>query len=52
MAPEQDRDTFMRMKAYPPVREFPAEYVLDVPVDSIIFDSKFESGNLRKVVKV
>ena len=41
------------MKAYPSVKPFVPEYTLVVPKsETLKFDSHFESGNLRKAVKV
>ena len=42
------------MKPYPPLPTFPYEYMLEVPNDSITlrFNSKFESGNLYKAIKL
>jgi len=51
-APEPDRTHFLSMRAYPPFPDFPIEYTLEAPPDSLVFDSRFESGNLAKVVKV
>ena len=42
------------MKSYPPLPTFPYEYMLEVPNDSVTlrFNSKFESGNLYKAIKL
>lgn len=40
------------MKKYPQKRTFPEEYTLVVPDDCLRFDSKFESGNLRRAIRV
>jgi cytosolic carboxypeptidase protein 2/3 len=40
------------MRKYPPIRTFPQEFTLVVPEDALRFDSKFESGNLKKAVRV
>ena len=41
------------MKSYTPMKSFPYEYTLVAPQeDSLRFDSKFESGNLHKAIKV
>lgn len=48
-----DRIQYLNMKQYGPERVYPQEYTLVVPKEKIlIFDSKFESGNLHKAVKV
>lgn len=49
-----DIEAYLRMKSYGPVPSFDPEYVLKVPDDSITlkFNSKFESGNLYKAVKL
>jgi hypothetical protein len=51
-AHEQDRLAFLRLPMLPPTREFPTDYVLEVPDDALTFNSKFESANLRKAIKV
>lgn len=51
-APEPDRTHFLSMRSYPPFPDFPIEYTLEAPPDSLVFDSRFESGNLAKVVKI
>ena len=42
------------MKGYEPTRQFTPEYVIEVPTEesTLIFDSRFESGNLRKAIRV
>ena len=42
------------MKNYPPCPLFPYEYFLEIPNDSVTlrFNSKFESGNLYKAIKL
>ena len=40
------------MNQYPPNRVFCQEYTLVIPEDSLRFNSKFESGNLKKAVKI
>ena len=45
---------FTTMKDYTPSPSFPYEYILEVPNDSVTlrFNSKFESGNLYKAIKL
>lgn len=40
------------MKKYLPNRIFPQEYTLVVPEETLRFNSKFESGNLKKAIKM
>ena len=40
------------MKNYPASRLFPQDYTLVVPEDSLRFNSKFESGNLKKAIRL
>ena len=42
------------MKGYEPTPQFTPEYVIEVPMEeaTLIFDSHFESGNLRKAIRV
>jgi hypothetical protein len=41
------------MKNYPPERTYIPQYTLVIPTDhTLIFDSKFESGNLYKAIKL
>ena len=49
---EPDRSHYLAMRQYPPFPDFPIDYTLETPPDSLEFDSRFESGNLWKVVKV
>ena len=49
---EPDKANFLRMKAYPAFPTHPIDYTLEVPPDSLTFDSRFESGNLAKAVRV
>ena len=50
----QDYHASLLLKNYPSCPEFPIEYYLKVPADNttLIFDSKFESGNLSKAIKM
>lgn len=43
---------YSRMKRYPPLPNYDAEYTIEVPTAPHIltFDSRFESGNLRKAI--
>lgn len=45
---------FQNMREYGPAPNFPYEYLLEIPNDSITlrFTSKFESGNLYKAIKL
>lgn len=45
---------YVMMKEYTPAPSFPYDYILEIPNDSITlrFNSKFESGNLYKAVKL
>lgn len=49
-----DLKAYLMSKKFTPLPEFIAEYKLTVPDDGITlqFDSKFESGNLNKAIKV
>jgi hypothetical protein len=41
------------MKNYPPSRQFIPKYTLVIPLENtLIFDSRFESGNLHKAIKL
>lgn len=40
------------MKPYGPARQPSEEYTLVVPEDSLRFESRFESGNLRKAIRI
>ncbi|CAG9326951.1 unnamed protein product [Blepharisma stoltei] len=52
--PDSELEAFFKAKAYKPCPEFKPEYSLEIPNDqtTLIFDSKFESGNLDKVIKL
>jgi hypothetical protein len=49
-----DRKSFIKMKGYNSMPEYAPEYIIEIPQDedTLIFDSHFESGNLRKAIKV
>lgn len=49
-----DYSAFLRMKYHTPDPPFTEEYSLEVPQDGITltFNSKFESGNLHKAIKI
>jgi hypothetical protein len=49
-----DYSAFLRMKYHTPDPPFISEYSLEVPMDGVTltFNSKFESGNLHKAVKI
>jgi len=49
-----DKKSYIKMKGYEPTRQFTPEYVIEVPTEesTLIFDSRFESGNLRKAIRV
>ena len=48
-----DRYQFSNMFQYPPFKYTQVEYTLVSPlIDTLVFDSKFESGNLSKAVKL
>lgn len=48
-----DRLQYMSMKNYSSQKAYPQEYTLVVPNDKTLkFDSKFESGNLHKAIRV
>lgn len=52
-APDYDKAMYLNMPLYPKAKTLPEEYTLVIPLDSTLrFDSKFESGNLRKAIKV
>lgn len=41
------------MKNYTPFKQWPQEYTLVIPTENTLrFNSKFESGNLKKAIKV
>ena len=42
------------MKGYDPYPTYSPEYIIDIPQDQLNFrfNSRFESGNLRKAIKV
>ena len=44
---------YLNMKNYPSIKSFPYEYTLVAPLEKTLrFDSRFESGNLHKAIKV
>ena len=48
-----DRLQFLNLKNYTPQKTFPQLYTLVVPQeDTLKFDSRFESGNLHKAIKI
>lgn len=48
-----DRQQFESMKSYTAQRQYFPQYTLVVPKDNVlVFDSRFESGNLHKAIKV
>ncbi|EAR98207.2 zinc carboxypeptidase family protein (macronuclear) [Tetrahymena thermophila SB210] len=51
---DKDKFNLLRMSSFPPLKLFPTLSMLKYEVDdtAILFDSKFESGNLRRVYKV
>ena len=50
---DYDKAMFLHMPQYPPTKTLPEEYTLVIPLDNTLrFDSKFESGNLRKAIKI
>lgn len=52
-AQEYDREMFLNMPQFPRVKTLPEDYTLVTPLsDCLRFDSKFESGNLHKAIKV
>jgi len=52
-APDYDKAMYLNMPLYPQAKTLPQEYTLVIPLQSTLrFDSKFESGNLRKAIKV
>lgn len=51
-APEADRRKFATMPAYEPFPVFAVDSVLSVPPDSLRFDSRFESGNLKQAIRM
>jgi hypothetical protein len=52
-APDYDKAMYANMPLYPKTKTLPEEYTLVIPLENTLrFDSKFESGNLRKAVKI
>jgi len=51
-APEADRRKFASMPAYEPFPVFPIDSVLSIPPDSLRFESRFESGNLQRAIRM
>ena len=52
-AQEYDRMMFLNMPVYPKAKTMPEDYTLVTPLTNCLrFDSKFESGNLHKAIKV
>jgi Zinc carboxypeptidase/Cytosolic carboxypeptidase N-terminal domain len=51
---EQDLELYEKIKQMPPCPSFPSNYLLYIPDDKITltFNSKFESGNLSKAIKM
>ena len=51
---EEEFELYEKIKQMPPCPNFPSTYILYIPDDNItlIFNSKFESGNLSKVIKL
>lgn len=48
-----DRFQFINMYVYPSFKYYQHEYTLVAPSENtLVFDSKFESGNLSKAVKI
>mmetsp|Transcript_1109 Transcript_1109/g.2706 ORF Transcript_1109/g.2706 Transcript_1109/m.2706 type:complete len:878 (+) Transcript_1109:41-2674(+) len=47
-----DRSQFLCSPNYPPHKYHNPQYTLQVPPDVLRFDSKFESGNLKKALRV
>lgn len=52
--PLSEKNLFENISEYSKTKELPNEYTLVVPTfsDGLIFDSNFESGNLKKVMRV
>lgn len=48
---EADKKKFLSWPAYPPFPAFSPAFPLTVPADVLCFDSRFESGNLKKAVR-
>lgn len=48
-----DAYQYLNMRSYTPHKTIPQEYTLVVPVENTLrFNSKFESGNLSKAIKM
>lgn len=50
-ATAHDRNQYLSSPNYPPHKYHNPQYTLQVPPDVLRFDSKFESGNLKKVLR-
>ncbi|CAG9333763.1 unnamed protein product [Blepharisma stoltei] len=52
-APLFDKEAYLNLKYYTPEPTWDCDYTLEVPADSFLrFNSKFESGNLRKAIRL
>jgi len=51
LTPEADKRKFLSMPNYPPIPVFSPAFTLTVPVDALRFDSRFESGNLKRAIR-
>ena len=49
---ESDKAKYERRKPYPSYPPFTTDYTLEVPEDVLLFDSRFESGNLARAVRL
>lgn len=51
---EKERQQYLQMYTFPPTKYYPqvGEIRQDMDDDSLIFDSRFESGNLRRVYQI
>ncbi|CAG9317340.1 unnamed protein product [Blepharisma stoltei] len=49
---DYDYQQYLNMKSYTPFKQLPQEYTIVIPAENTLkFNSKFESGNLRKAIK-
>ena len=51
LSPEPDKKKYLSLPPYPPSPSFTPSFQLTVPPDSLLFESRFESGNLRRVIR-
>lgn len=51
LSPEEDKKKYLSLPAYPPFPVFSPTFQLTIPSDSLRFESRFESGNLKRAIR-